>query len=202
MRSADVILQEGIRAGQIGGNSEPHGKHAMGFTRFLDDSAEFVGKCADIGSGVGLPGLILADACPATSWLLIERREGRTDLLRRAIARLELEDRVDVFTGDAVEVARGQDRGSFDWVTARSFGPPADTAECSVGLLAPGGSLITSEPYEGSREQRWPEAGLAEVGLRFAQVWETPHGRYLRFVRDSQELTHLPRAGARKRPLF
>ena len=146
MRSAQEILQEGIRAGQLGGEIEPHGNHAMGFTHFLDDPSALQGTCADIGSGVGLPGLVLADACLHTNWTLIERRAGRTDLLRRAIARLDLGDRVDVVTGDAADVARSEQRGTFDWVTARSFGPPADTAECAVGLLKPGGSLITSEP--------------------------------------------------------
>ena len=144
----------------------------------------------------------MADACLHTNWTLIERRAGRTDLLRRAIARLDLGDRVDVVTGDAADVARSEQRGTFDWVTARSFGPPADTAECAVGLLKPGGSLITSEPFDSSLEDRWPTAAVEGLGLRFEQEWTTDHGRYVRFMRDSTKQESLPRSGARKRPLF
>jgi len=204
MRTADEILQEGIRAGQIGGSSEPHGLHAMGFLAFLGQTYEQLGgHCIDIGSGVGLPGLVLADACPGTTWTLIERREGRTDLLQRAVKRLELDDRVEVFVGDVVDAANSSLRATADWVTARSFGPPADTAECATGLLRPGGSLITSEPFDGDVDKRWPVAELEElVGLRREHEWSTAEGRYLRFVRLDHDLPHLPRKGARKKKLF
>lgn len=202
MRSLDEILLEGIQAGQIGTPIEPHGLHAMGFFQFLDADTDLPRRCADIGTGVGLPGLVLAERYPATTWTLIERRSGRTDLLRRGVTRLGLASRVEVFTGDVVNLARGTRRGSFDCVTARSFGPPADTAECALGLLAEGGSLITSEPFGDETESRWPAADLQRCGLALVEEWETTHGRYLRFVRDSQRLDHLPRPGARKRLLF
>ncbi len=203
MRPVDEILQEGIRAGQIGGESEPHGRHAMGFIAFLAQGESLQGYCVDLGTGVGIPGLILADACPDTQWTLIERREGRTDLLRRAIRRLALSDRVEVYTGDAIVAARSTLRGSADWVTARSFGPPADTAECASGFLRPGGGLITSEPFDGDMDARWPMTEVEETtGLARDHEWTTDAGRYLRFQRTERELPSLPRKGARKKPLF
>lgn len=203
MRPAEVVLQEGIRARQIGGSIEPHGDHAMGFVAFLSDTQEFQGHCIDLGSGVGLPGLILADAFPATTWTLVERREGRTDLLRRGIRRLGLADRVEVFSGDAVDAARSSLRQQADWVTARSFGPPADTAECASGFLRVGGGLLTSEPFEGDVSQRWPANTVEEsTGLQLTDEWSTADGRYLRLVRTQRELPLLPRAGARRNPLF
>ena len=203
MRPVDEILQEGIRAGQIGLPSEPHGNHAMGFLAFLNELEQFEGHAVDLGSGVGIPGLILADACPTTTWTLVERRSGRTDLLRRAVKRLGLDDRVEVFVGDAVEAARSSLRGTVDWVTARSFGPPADTAECATGFLRAGGSLLTSEPFDADSTQRWPaEEVETAAGLVRSQEWTTETGRYLRFERNDAALPDLPRKGARKKPLF
>lgn len=203
MRSTAEVLLEGIRAGQFGGDIEPHGDHAMGFVAFLDDpETQFSGHVVDLGSGAGLPALVLADAYPATTWSLIERREGRTDLLRRAIARLGLDDRVEVLTADAASLAHGELRGSAHWVTARSFGPPGDTAECALGFLRPGGRLLTSEPEASAIDERWPAAGLEHVGLAFDQTWTTPSGRYVSLVRTDDPCAHLPRSGARKRLLF
>ena len=48
-------------------------------------------------------------------------------------------------------------------MTARSFGPPAATAECAAPLLAVGGLLVVSEPPDGP--DRWPADALAALGL-------------------------------------
>ena len=85
MRSTEELLQEGAAAGQFGGDLEPHGEHAMGFLSF---SGDLSGHVVDLGSGAGLPALILIEARPHTTWTLIERRRGRVDLLRRAVRRL------------------------------------------------------------------------------------------------------------------
>jgi len=203
MRSATEVLLEGIRAGQFGGDSEPHGDHATGFVAFLADAAsEFTGHVVDLGSGAGLPALILADAFPDTSWTLIERRAGRTDLLRRAVARLGLQTRVEIVTSDVTAVAHSELRGSADWVTARSFGPPADTAECGFAFLRPGGLLLTSEPQDSTVDDRWPVLGLERVGLQFSGEWNTPSGRYVALERTAVPLPKLPRRSARKSLLF
>ena len=203
MRSVEELLREGIQAGQFGGDTKPHGDHAMGFVAFLaDPDSEFTGHVIDIGSGAGLPALVLADAFPQARWTLIERRDGRTDLLRRAVHRLGLAERVEVVTEDVAVSARSELRGSADWVTARSFGPPGDTAECSTCFLRPGGQLLVSEPFDGVVEQRWPSEGLELVDLSLEQDWETKAGRYLRFRRGVDELASLPRKGSRKKLLF
>lgn len=201
MRSTEDILREGILAGQFGGEIKPHGLHAMGFAAFSEPSA-LSGHVVDIGSGAGLPALVLADAFPDTQWTLIERRSGRTDLLARAIQRLELDDRVTVLAVDAAVAGRGELRGSADWVTARSFGPPSDTAECGAPFLRTGGQLLASEPFDSLIEQRWPAEGLGTVGLTFTAEWETSAGRYVRLTRSSDLIEDIPRKGARKKPLF
>jgi len=197
----ELILAEGIRAGQFGGSIEPHGAHAMGFVHFLGNTP-LRGVAVDLGSGAGLPALVLAVAFPETRWTLIERRSGRTDLLRRAVHRLGLLDRVAVITGDAAIVGWSDLRGKADWVTARSFGTPGDTAEVAAPLLRDGGSLLVSEPIDTDLETRWPSAGLERCGLVFAEEWSIPSGRYLRLERTADEIATLPRKGARKSPVF
>ena len=203
MRSIEGILREGIQAGQFGGDIKPHGDHAVGFVAFSSDPhAEFSGHVIDIGSGAGLPALVLADRFVSTTWTLIERRSGRTALLRRAMKRLGLEDRIEVRTDDAAVLGRHELRGTADWVTARSFGPPGDTAECAAPLLRPGGHLLTSEPFDSDIEHRWPNEGLLRCGLAFVDEWQTEAGRYVRFQRTDDAIDDLPRSGARKRSLF
>ena len=203
MRSTEEILLEGIRAGQFGGESKPHGDHAMGFVAFSGNpEVEFVGHVVDIGSGAGLPALILADAYPQTTWTLIERRSGRTGLLSRAIHRLGLKDRMEVVAEDAAVAGRGSLRASADWVTARSFGPPGDTAECAAPFLRSGGQLLTSEPFDSDIHTRWPVDGINRAGLAFVDEWRTEAGRYVRFTRTGSDIEDIPRKGARKKPLF
>lgn len=203
MRSTEEVLREGIQAGQFGGDSKPHGDHAMGFVAFSVDARQlFTGHVVDIGSGAGLPALILADAFPQTRWTLVERRVGRTDLLSRAIQRLKLADRVTVLPQDAAVAGRTALRGSADWVTARSFGPPGDTAECAAPFLRHGGQLLVSEPYDSVITDRWPSSGLVISGLEFSGEWQTEAGRYVRFTRNSDPIENIPRKGARKKPLF
>lgn len=115
---------------------------------------------ADIGSGGGVPGLVLAVDLPAARVTLIDRRATRTDHLSRLVRRLALADRVEVVTAelpttDAELVAR------FDVVTARGFGPPPTTLAAARPLLHEGGIVVVSEPPAGGPD-RWP-ADLLET---------------------------------------
>lgn len=197
----DFLLREGIAAGQFGGPIEPHGHHAMGFLHFSAPE-RFGGRVVDLGSGAGLPALVLAAAVPDSSWTLIERRGGRAELLGRAIHRLGLQQRVTVLEAEAAIVAWGELRGQADWVTARSFGPPAATAELGAPMLRAGGSILTSEPRDADLTARWPSTGLDRCGLTLAEEWMTEYGRYVRLERTQTPIDSIPRKGARKRPLF
>jgi 16S rRNA (guanine527-N7)-methyltransferase len=80
-------------------------------------------------------------------------------------ARLELSGRVQVERARAELAGRNLSlRGRFDLVVARSFGPPAVTAECAAPFLRPGGQLVVTEPPDGPTD-RWPAPGLDLVGL-------------------------------------
>jgi 16S rRNA (guanine527-N7)-methyltransferase len=112
--------------------------------------------------------LVVACVLEGATVALIDSSARRTAFLRRAAARLGLGDRVRVVE-DRAEVC-GRDealRGSFDGVTARSFGRPAVVAECAAPLLKSGGWLLVSEPPSGERPEggRWPAEPLRQLGL-------------------------------------
>ena len=195
------------RLGFLGpGPVEDHLHHARAFARAVPDAP---GRAVDLGTGGGLPGLVLAAECwPATRWWFVDAQARRTEFLREAVAALGLDDRVDVVTGRAEEVGRSPLREAADLVVARSFGAPAVTAECAAPLLAVGGHLVVSEPPAADRAVRWPDAGLAALGLAFGdgcvddQGDQPVHLAVLAKVAPSDE-RHPRRTGVPgKRPLW
>lgn len=117
----------------------------------------------DLGSGGGLPGLVIAVRRPEIHVTLVERRQSRADLLSRAVRSLELGSHVTVVAGDVRVVGESAPR-SFDAVTARSFAAPAVTAHWAGVLLHTGGRLVVSEPPVDDAD-RWPSPLLAAAGL-------------------------------------
>jgi 16S rRNA (guanine527-N7)-methyltransferase len=125
----------------------------------------FDGRFLDLGSGGGLPGLVLALAWPEACGVLCDSRRRCCAALEAATADLQLVGRVEVRCGRAESLARdSQLRERFDLVVARSFGPPAVTAECAVGFLSPTARLVVTEPPTPD-PARWPEDKLADLGL-------------------------------------
>ncbi len=121
-------------------------------------------RVLDLGSGGGVPGLVLAELAPDLRLVLVDSAVRRCRFLREATAELGLAGRVEVVEERAESAARHPSlREALDAVVVRSFGPPGVTAECAVGFLRLGGSLVVSEPPEAS--VRWPAAELADLGL-------------------------------------
>jgi 16S rRNA (guanine527-N7)-methyltransferase len=92
---------------------------------------------------------------------------------------------------------------AFQLVTARSFGPPAVTAECGAQFLSIGGAMIVSEPPEDTDAQRWNDGKLADLGL--VAEGRVRHGAAYQVLRKTHStLNEYPRGVGtpRKRPLF
>lgn len=156
-----VQLERSRTLGFLGpGPVRAHLRHAEGFLAALADVS---GRVVDLGSGGGIPGLIIAVHRPDLELVLVDAMGKRCEFLRSALAALDL-PRVDVVEGRAEVIGRGALRGSVDGVVARGFGSPAVTAECAAPLLRPGGLLVVSEPPEAV--DRWPAAALAALGLQ------------------------------------
>jgi 16S rRNA (guanine527-N7)-methyltransferase len=160
--TALVAVLTAIQArGAIGATSiERAIEHAEHYVRRLPAD---VARVADLGSGGGLPGLVIADRRPDLHVTLIERRNSRADMLRRAVLALQMGERVTVLADD-VEVLIRTSPAAFDVVTARSFAAPSIAARCAAALLRSGGLLIVSEPPIDDPD-RWPPSLLAALGL-------------------------------------
>jgi 16S rRNA (guanine527-N7)-methyltransferase len=158
-----AVLRRSQRLGYIGGTDlAPHLRHALGFAVTVGAAPR---RALDLGSGGGLPGLVLARHWVESSWLLLDGSQTRTTFLDHAVRELDLEDRVTVVRGRAEEVGHeDRHRGAFDLVVARSFGPPAVVAECAAPFLEVGGTLVVSEPPDTGDRWAHPDE-LAELGL-------------------------------------
>ena len=154
------ILEESRRKGFLGsGEVMFHVEHAHGFASLVGPEAA---RILDLGSGGGVPGLVLALDLPDSQVTLLDASTRRCSFLTEAAARLGLA--IEVRCGRAEEL--GHDaalRGVFDAVVSRSFGPPAVVAECAAPMLRVGGLLVVSEPPDSS--ERWDATGLHQVGL-------------------------------------
>lgn len=160
----------------------------------------------DLGTGGGLPGLVLATYRPEFDLTMLEARQRACRFLREAVATLEL-TRVTVVEARAEDAARRPDlRESFDAVVARSFGPPAVTAECAVGFLRPGGRLVVSEPpgdEERDTADRWPDPGLTELGLSTPAAGGGPGASFVLMEKTRADDRWPRRVGVpAKRPLW
>jgi 16S rRNA (guanine527-N7)-methyltransferase len=127
----------------------------------------------DLGSGGGVPGLVLADHWRDADAVLVDAGERRCGFLEEAVVVLGLAGRVAVRCGRAEDLARDPIlRAAFPLVVARGFGAPPVVAECSVGFLTLGGKLIVTEPpaSEDPLEVRWPPAKLIDLGFAPARA--------------------------------
>jgi 16S rRNA G527 N7-methylase RsmG len=122
----------------------------------------------DLGSGGGLPALVIAYRRRDLIVTMVERRASRADLLRRAVSVLGLGEQATVRTVDVAEVAAERAR-RFDVVTARSFADIRSTTRFIELLLDEKGiGLISEPPVERSIEwtavlSDFPD--LVDVGL-------------------------------------
>lgn len=158
-----ALLVEARTLGFLGpGPVDDHLRHADAFAQVSSVCTASFG--VDLGSGGGIPGLVLACTFPASRWVLLDAHHRRTAFLRRAVSALELADRVHVLTARAENVGHEENhRSRYDLVVSRAFGPPPVVAECAAPLLAVGGHLVVSEPPE--ETARWPPDQLKALGL-------------------------------------
>jgi 16S rRNA (guanine527-N7)-methyltransferase len=96
------------------------------------------GRVGDVGSGAGLPGLVLAIARPDVELVLIEPMERRVDWLREEADALGL-DNVEVVRARAEDVKLAT---PLDQVTARAVSALSKLIPLTVPLLRSGGELV------------------------------------------------------------
>lgn len=158
--------------------------------------------CLDLGSGAGVPGLVLALDWPDSRWTLLDSNRRSTAFLAEAVRGLGLGDRVSLVAQRAEEAAVvGPHRERYSLAVARAVGPAAVVAEYLAPLLAPRGVAVVSEPP--GAPDRWDPGGLSTLGLELhAQRTEPVAAAVLR--RIGQVPARFPRRTgvAAKRPLW
>ena len=248
MPSASEFLRQSKDLGLLGpADLDLHKRHAVGFAEALarvweagptlQEAATDAGpadgrrRILDLGSGGGVPGLVLAEIWPTASVGLLDASQRRCRLLERWVSEAGWNPRVSVLCGRAEDLGREASlRGTFDAVVARLFGRPAVTAECAAPFLKVGGFLVVSDPPDNgevgpsgedtadpvvgsthaedpsdplSSGSRWPVLSLARLGLEPALVISKPfHFTVLRQIRSCPDRYPRRTGVPAKKPLF
>ncbi|MEU4677214.1 16S rRNA (guanine(527)-N(7))-methyltransferase RsmG [Micromonospora sp. NPDC023737] len=165
---AELLATDGVVRGLIGPREAPRiwDRHLLNCAAVAERIPEGV-EVLDVGSGAGLPGLVLAIARPDLAVTLIEPLARRTSFLIEAVDRLGLGESVRVFHGRAEEAATGATgvaplRG--DVVTARAVAPLDRLAAWCLPLAVPNGRLVALKGASATEEIAEHEAAVGKLG--------------------------------------
>jgi 16S rRNA (guanine527-N7)-methyltransferase len=166
-RYAELLAGPGVERGLIG-----PGETARLWDRHLVNCAAIVGlvpqvgTLVDLGSGAGLPGLVLAMLLPDVQVVLLEPMERRVVFLAECVSELDLGN-VTVHRGRAEDAA-----GEFaaDVVTARAVAPLDRLAALAVGLVRPGGLVLAIKGAAAAQEVARAAPVLRRLGARDIEV--------------------------------
>lgn len=120
-------------------------------------------RIADIGSGAGFPGLVLAVAIPQAEVDLIESISRKCAFIERAAKEAGIAN-AQVLNARSEDLAAGEARETYDVVTARAVGRLSTLAELASPLLKPNGILIA---WKGKRNED-EESQLAQAAESLA----------------------------------
>jgi 16S rRNA (guanine527-N7)-methyltransferase len=155
---ADFLTTAGIERGLIGPREgeriwDRHIFNCLPVTQLLPQGASLF----DIGSGAGLPGIVIALARPDLQVTLIEPLERRVEFLKEATS------------GTSIEVIRGRAedvKKSADFVTARAVAPLEKLKKMSWHMVKTGGSLLAMKGESAASEMEGVKgAVLHEITL-------------------------------------
>lgn len=114
-------------------------RHLLDSLSVLPYLDEFGGeRIADVGTGAGLPGLVLAIAAPRKHFDLFDSNGKKVRFVKQAIAELQLDDAAAFQT----RIERWRPANGYDAVLSRAFASLSEMAALCEHLLAPGGRLL------------------------------------------------------------
>lgn len=156
-----------------------HGLDCLLFAELFapDDSR----RVADIGSGAGFPGIVLALARPKLALTLIEPQRKRASFLKVALAELGRAD-VKVIEGRLDRVAAGKTPPfRSEVLVSRATIPPLELAGIAAPYLEPGGELVIASGAGAPSPEALAAASQGSLHFRQRREWLLPEGerRYL-----------------------
>lgn len=162
---------------------------------------------ADIGSGAGFPGLVLAAALPRAQVDLIESVGRKCAFIQRAISAAGITN-ARVANVRSEDLAAGEGRGAYAAVTARAVGRLSTLAELASPLLEDDGALVAwkgkRDPEEEAQlEKAAPALAMRPEEIRHVGPFAGSRHRHLHLIRKSGPTPeNLPRRPgmAKKRP--
>lgn len=171
---AELLATDGVTRGLIGPREtsrlwERHLLNCAVVAELVPDGGELV----DIGSGAGLPGVVLAMLRPGVRVILLEPMRRRSVFLEECVARLGLSNAT-VVRGRAEEMAGAI---SADIATARAVAPLDRLAGWAAGVLRPGGQILAIKGESAATELAAARPVLSRLGARSAEVLRVGHGR-------------------------
>jgi 16S rRNA (guanine527-N7)-methyltransferase len=198
-----LLTEQGVLRGLIGPREVPRlwERHLLN-SAAVAQYVPTAGRLVDVGSGAGLPGVVLAAMLPDVEVVLLEPMERRTDWLNEVAQTLGLVNVV-VRRGRAEE-AHGQ--LVADAVTARAVAPMDRLARWTLPLLRQGGVLVALKGRQAAAEVESARQVLRKLGCDSVEVTETgtieglETTTVVRALRDRVRGANVGRMGSRGRP--
>ncbi|SBT53309.1 16S rRNA (guanine527-N7)-methyltransferase [Micromonospora narathiwatensis] len=165
---AELLATDGVVRGLIGPREAPRiwERHLLNCAAMAERIPEGA-SLLDVGSGAGLPGLVLAIARPDLTVTLVEPLARRTAFLVEAVQQLGLTRTVRVFRGRAEDAAAGtRDSAplSADIVTARAVAALDRLTAWCLPLVVPGGRLVALKGASAAEEIAEHAEAVARLG--------------------------------------
>jgi 16S rRNA (guanine527-N7)-methyltransferase len=173
-RYAELLAGPGVERGLIGPRETPRlwDRHLMNCAAV----AELVpsgSSLIDLGSGAGLPGVVLAMLLPDSQVVLLEPLARRAAFLEECVEALGLGNA-------AVRRGRAEDVDGqlvADVVTARAVAPMRRLAALALPLVRPGGLVLAIKGAAAEQELAQARPVLRKLGVQDAAVVEAGRGK-------------------------
>jgi len=170
---AGILATRGVQQGLLGPREVPRlwDRHLLNCAVVAELIERRRGTLLDLGSGAGLPGLVLAMVLPDVTVTLLEPMERRCRFLTECVTELGLAN-VSVLRGRAEDVTL-----RTDVVTARAVAPLPRLAELAMGVVRPGGMVLAIKGRTAAEELKAAGPVLRRIGARDAQVVRAGQGK-------------------------